>query len=113
VSIEQTNVVDAIGTDRADGTIVLTVSDHLAWDDGHLATLQEKINTYLRFLESGEVYQAYPDAMGRAFAISIALLHRPTESGLAFLQRVGAVITSAGFAFRYGPLPSGYAGDRG
>ena len=113
VSVDQTRVVDAIGTDRADGTVVLTVFDHLAWDDAHFPILQEKISTYLHFLESGEVYESYPSAVGRTFAISVALLHRPGEEGFAFLQRIGAAVTSAGYAFRFGPLPSGYEGDSG
>jgi hypothetical protein len=34
------------------GSAVLTVSDHLPWDniDQHLYCLQEKLNTYLRFI---------------------------------------------------------------
>ena len=113
MSVEQTRVIDAIGTDRADGTVVLTVSDHLAWDEAHFQILRDKVSTYLHFLESGEVYESYPSAVGRNFAISVVLLHRPCEKGFVFLQRIGAVVTSAGYAFRFGPLPSGYEGDSG
>lgn len=63
MSIEDQGSVDAIGIDQ-EGVVVRTLSDHLEWDDGHLFLLQEKINTYLAFLESGEVFETYPDSKG-------------------------------------------------
>jgi len=33
MSIEQTDIVDIISTDRATGDVVLTISDHLDWSD--------------------------------------------------------------------------------
>ena len=53
LSIEQTDVVDFMGIDKLTGEIVLTISDHLEWNDAdeeHLWLLQEKINAYLRFI---------------------------------------------------------------
>ena len=35
MSIEQTDVVDFIGTDKATGLVILTISDHLDWSDEH------------------------------------------------------------------------------
>ncbi|WP_407059149.1 DUF6572 domain-containing protein [Ralstonia syzygii subsp. celebesensis] len=32
----------------------------------HLLLLQEKINCYLRFIESGEIYNSFPSAEGRS-----------------------------------------------
>ena len=33
MSVDQTNVVDAIGLDNQSGELVLTISDHLVWGD--------------------------------------------------------------------------------
>lgn len=43
------------------------ISDHLDWDDEleHIHALQEKINAYLRFVESGEILGKYPQAAGK------------------------------------------------
>ena len=74
MSIDQTNVVDAIGVDNATGDVVLTIADHLEWtgsDNEHLLLLQEKLNTYLSFVESGELLEAYPDAKGRTVLIDV------------------------------------------
>jgi len=46
MSIEDQDSVDVIGVNES-GIVVLTISDHLKWDDDHLYLLQEKINTYL------------------------------------------------------------------
>ncbi|MGO8134287.1 DUF6572 domain-containing protein, partial [Rhizobium ruizarguesonis] len=57
MALDETNVIDAIGVDKATGELVLTITDHLEWkgsDSEHLLLLQEKLNTYLGFVESGE-----------------------------------------------------------
>jgi hypothetical protein len=46
MSVEDKTVIDIITTDKQ-GMLVLTISDHLEWDDenGHLLLLQDKINS--------------------------------------------------------------------
>lgn len=39
MSIEDQDSIDAIGIDN-EGVVVLTISDHLEWDDKHLLLLQ-------------------------------------------------------------------------
>lgn len=113
MSVEQVATVDAIGIDQATGKVFLSIADHLPWSGEHLVTLQEKLNAYLRFLESGEVYQSYPKATGRDFVIQIYLQHRPTEQALAFLERAKGVIEGAGFGLVFGPLQTGYCDGDG
>jgi hypothetical protein len=113
MTVEHADTVDAIGVDRGTGKVFLSITDHLPWKGDHLLLLQEKLNSYLRFLESGEVYSSYPTATGRNFVIQVFLKHRPTDEGTLFLQRVSSVIESAGFELIYGPLSTGYADDDG
>lgn len=40
-------------------------------DTEHISLLQAKLNSYLRFVESGEIYQSYPNAEGRQILIDI------------------------------------------
>lgn len=49
MSIDQSETVDII-SQAPDGTVVLTISDHLEWDaeNEHLLLLQEKLNSYFR-----------------------------------------------------------------
>src|SRR5579871_5176627 len=74
MSIEQTEKIDFITVDKASGDVWLTISDHLPWNDDegiHLVLLQQKLNAYLRFIESGEIFEKAPDAKGRRIVINV------------------------------------------
>ncbi len=49
------------------GEVVLTISDHLEWNDEneHILTLQEKINRYLGFIQCGQLHERYTHAKRR------------------------------------------------
>jgi hypothetical protein len=99
MSIEQTDVIDIVSTDRMTGCVVLTISDHLDWSDStaHQVLLQSKLNHYLAFVESGEILQSYPDAKNSPIAIKVVFRFPPDEAGRAFLLKVRPIIESAGF----------------
>jgi hypothetical protein len=99
MSVENTDTIDFIGTDNLSGKIILTISDHLDWTNGenHLRKLQEKLNTYLRFCESGELYKSYPKAVGRHIVFSVVMKHVLLPEGESFLEKVRAAMECAGF----------------
>jgi hypothetical protein len=102
MSIEQTDVVDIISTERLTGNVVLTISDHLDWSDSmaHQLLLEIKLNRYLAFVESGEILESYPNAKERRIVFNVAFKYPPDESGRAFLAKARQVIESAGFTLR-------------
>ncbi len=100
MSIEDLQVVDFIGT-ASDEAVVLTISDHLEWDKEHHLKLQEKLNTYLSFIESGEIYESYPAAMGKLLKISLQCKHEPNPDSVSFLSQCSEIIKQAGFDFDY------------
>ncbi|WED65258.1 hypothetical protein PXH66_00120 [Synoicihabitans lomoniglobus] len=114
MSVDQTNVVDAIGRLRDTGDVALTISDHLDWDspEEHLFTLQEKINSYLAFIESGQIWEEFEDAKGKKVFIDVYFRVAPPEGdAMRFLATARQAIESAGFHFRYhteeeGPIQS-------
>ena len=111
MSVEDASVVDLIGVDRRSGNVVLTISDHLEWHAGdHVLRLQEKLNTYLRFIESGELVQRYPDAKDRTAQIVVVFKHAPDVPGEEFLARVAALIADAGIILTHEVLSS-YGND--
>ena len=73
MGVEQTTVIDAIGIDKVSGAVHLTIADALEWDADHLRLLQEKLNAYLAFVESGELYSAYPSAAERPVVLDLRL----------------------------------------
>ena len=103
MSIEETDLVDIIGTERMTGNVVLTISDHLDWSDNsaHQLLLQSKLNRYLAFVESGEILQSYPNAKERPIVFSVVFKFPPDEAGRVFLARVRPIIESAGFSLRH------------
>jgi len=111
MAVEQTTVIDFIGIDAVTGAVCLTIADALDWNADHLRLLQEKLNAYLAFVESGELYSAYPTAAGRPVVFDLRLQHRPDAEATQFLERARELVTNAGFTLRYGPLESGYAHD--
>jgi hypothetical protein len=101
MSIEQTGVVDAIGVDKETGQVVLTISDHLEWDDDHLLLLQEKLNLYIGFVEAGELLDVYPDSKGRQVCINIICKYPPNVGGENFLSRVGSILDRVGIRLAF------------
>lgn len=102
MSIDQTGVVDAIGIDDSSGEVVLTISDHLEWgNDEHLLLLQDKLNTYLSFVESGEIFNSYADAKGRSVLINLVCKYSPDEKALGFLGQICGIVEGAGMKFTY------------
>ncbi len=101
MTVSETRVVDAIGVENDSGRVVLTVTDHLEWDDHHLAVLQDKLNTYISFIESGELLSAYPDAHERQPLIDVVCKHPPTEQAETYFAGVRAALSDAGVEFRH------------
>ncbi len=99
MTVENDKDVDIISTKKGEGTVVLTISDHLDWSDStsHQLVIQKKLNTYLAFIESGELLDRYPTAKGLAVEIRIVFQHRPDRSAEAFLTKAKQIVDSAGF----------------
>ena len=107
MSIDQTDIIDLATIDKASGELWLTISDHLRWDQdesAHLTLLQEKLNAYLRFIESGEVFGKIPDATGRAVTINIVGKFPLSQKADLFFQRARAGIEAAGIRLQFNLL---------
>jgi hypothetical protein len=88
MSLDHTNTVDAVGIDRASGEATLTIADSWDWSDfsRHLLALQEKLNAYFAFIESGEIYTSYPNAIDRKLTIEIVGRYPLPVSANGFLR---------------------------
>ncbi|SIT35872.1 conserved hypothetical protein [Paraburkholderia ribeironis] len=106
MSIAETNVVDVVGLDPEKKVVRLAISDHLGWDTPeeekeHLWLFQEKLNAYLRFIESGEFYQTYPDAHGAKCEIELVAKYSLSVSGGRFFEQAKSIVQTAGFDLLY------------
>ncbi|KAA0253980.1 hypothetical protein FBQ97_16210 [Acidobacteria bacterium ACD] len=103
MSVEQLDVVDAVGVDVLSGEVILTVSDHLGWEaeEEHIALLREKLNLYLRFVESGELVESYPAAAGRRVVVDVVGREQPSSAGRVFLENASRTVTDANITLRF------------
>lgn len=103
MSVQDPKVIDFVSLACEPDTALLIVSDHMEWKDNreHELALQEKLNGYLRFVESGELYIRLPKAKGKRIEFRVVFQHGPDEKGGAFLDRVKVAIQNAGFSFSY------------
>lgn len=66
MSLDQLDKIDIISTNPK-GEVVLHIADHLEWtlQKDHILLLQDKINAYLQFIESGQILEEYPTAIDK------------------------------------------------
>jgi hypothetical protein len=103
LSLYETNIVDAIGIDKEKNHVTLALIDSEGWvnEEYHLLLLQEKLNSYLSFIESGEIITSYKEAEGKDIEITIHFKNDIPQSCIVFLGSVKEIIDEAGFMFNY------------
>lgn len=79
MAIDNTKVIDAVGIDNGRNAICLLLTDHLTWENDsslseydHLMLLQEKINSYMAYLETRQYEEQYPH---KKFAMAVIEIH--------------------------------------
>ncbi|MDQ0110680.1 DUF6572 domain-containing protein [Paenibacillus harenae] len=103
MSLYDTNTIDAIGIDKEKGCATLALIDSEDWvkEEQHLLLLQEKLNSYMSFIESGEINTSYREAEGKDIEIVIHFKNDIPQSCIDFLVSVKEIIKDAGFMFSY------------
>ena len=102
MTIDQVNVIDAIGIENATQRVVLTIIDHLDWDDeeAHYRALTNKLNAYLHFIESGELLKRYPDAAGKTPLVDFVSAVMPPKRAYQFFQKARHICEPLGVQLR-------------
>ena len=105
MAIENANTVDAVGIERGSEFAVLTIADGLDWQDErkHLLALQAKLNAYFNFIESGQIWESYPEASGRQLVIDVISRFPLPELGIDLLKRASEACSNLGVRIRYRP----------
>lgn len=87
MSIVELDKVDAVGKDKKESALRLMIADHLDWEheDIHLEILQDKINSYLQYIESKQYLEQYGDDFLK-FYIDIHFKEKITEKCVDFLR---------------------------
>jgi len=99
MSVDDRNVVDGIGVEKQSPIVVLTISDHRIWGDrDHLQALQNKINDYFGFIESGQLLESYPNAAEKKIRIDVICQYSPDTDGEQLLLKANQVAESVGWS---------------
>jgi hypothetical protein len=104
MSVEDIDKVDRIGIDRKTGDVHLTISDHLDWEQNeseHLFVLQDKLNTYLEFVESGQLHAKYPRTKGKKIVFKVMGKFALSEEARKFYQIVGKAVQDYGCTLQF------------
>lgn len=109
MSVEQPDVFDGIGLNKARTEVRLMISDHLSWSDpAHIPHLIRKIESYVAAATSDGLTSVYPAAEGKAVLINLIHKHLPDRDATNALEHIRAQVTAAGIGFEHGPLSPGY-----
>jgi len=95
--------VDAFTPGDVPGEAVMFVFDHLDWDDPgeHLKLLQDKINAYLGFIESGQYKQFAPGQRYHRFIIRVMSMFPPPDVVDGFVKVATAQMAPFGVSLEF------------
>ncbi len=94
MAVDDEGVVDWIASSPKTNEVILVITDHLQWNTDndfhilHMELLLEKVNSYLGFMESGEIYEAYPEAIGKKLVIRVVAKYEMSEDGKTFFEKL-------------------------
>lgn len=89
MTIDEADTIDFAGVDPDSGRMMLILLDHLSWDDSapdHLPRLQEKLNAYLAYIETGQIYEQKPEAKGLPIDIKVFGAEAPSQEAEKFYR---------------------------
>lgn len=106
MGLEQTNQIDHVGINRDTGNVILSIFDEFDWRDegSHLRLLQEKLNTYLAYVETEQLYEGNPELRSKQVDIFVYARFPYSSEGDKFLGLASQAISEAGYGFMWNYL---------
>jgi hypothetical protein len=105
MSIDQLKTIDLMGSNPGSNVLDLFITDHLPWDKTteyeHAYKLQEKVNAYLAAIETGELFEQYPEHKGKSVVISVLGKYELNTFAKEFYKKVSGVVKGAGFELKF------------
>jgi hypothetical protein len=70
-------------------------------DTPDMYLLQQTVNAYLEFVESGEIYRSYQNAAGSSIVISVVAKFPMSKEASAFFERVISAALKLGYDIEF------------
>ena len=86
-----------------DGSAIFTIQDDQNWKQpyAHVRLVQQKVNSFLEFVASGQLFSTYPRARGRMLVLRLVFSHPPSEEGETYLETACKIVGNAGMHLRW------------
>ncbi len=106
MSVDESAIIDFIGVDVPTGNVILTIADHLEWDEEgiHILTLAAKMQYYLTVVETGTLVENYPDMANRGIEIHVSMKYAPNKDGINFLEQMTEQFLKRSYILKYQKL---------
>lgn len=90
MTVIEKDKIDGIGKSKDGKCLVFMIADHLKWIDefDHLKLLQDKINSYLEYIETKQFRDIYPNEEFKFYHIEICFKYKITDKCKQFLEVV-------------------------
>jgi hypothetical protein len=115
VTVENPDSIDSV-TLSADGRryhLLMTEERLFADSDEQFLQLMEKINAYAEFIQTGQLYNHFPEARGKALAVRLVCRNEPSSERFVDLLRAGtALLARQGADFSIEVIPDELLGLR-
>lgn len=94
-------VVDLVAF-APEGNVVLGMVDTLPWgDEARILALQERVNVYLAYWDSGQLAADFPESAWKPVEILLYLSVEPDAEGEEFLEKLVNGVKPLGVGFRW------------
>jgi hypothetical protein len=108
MSVDQTDKIDFLWKDEHRNCVMLTIADHLDWkeDQGeHLLLLQQKLNTYLYFIESGQLLKTKPEYKGLPVVVHVRAKYELGDEAAKFYSLAKKSASEVGVSLEFDFAP--------
>ena len=95
LNIENTDTIDGLAYEQETSILILLLADGMDWSDmnRHLLLLQEKLNTYIWYIDSRQYEEKYTDV--KKIEIRVSFLFQEPEICHKLLERAKLVFLNA------------------
>ena len=98
MAVTDFQTIDGIAYDDDATTLILEIYDHLTFEGkfefDHLAILQDKLNSYIWFINSKQYEETYPGKVFGKFIINIHFLNEITENCKKYIENANIKLSA-------------------
>lgn len=102
-SVEDVDKIDLISYDEENNVVKLFMNEGRDWDSDNemYLQLQEKLSTYLTFIEGGMMESEFPEYIGATIEVHLDCVDEPKNQSLSMLDRVRKLLLEKNINFFY------------